>query len=328
MRIGLVGYFGWGNYGDELFLEVYKRAFAGHELIFFHTAEPAGLKSDVEDLVDSVDAIVIGGGDLLIPWYKSWLYWDERFLKKPVFIFGIGVPTWGKINTEVMEHYRRFLSHPNVRLIGLRDAESLAWVQKNLLAEGPFGFWPDMVLALDFPVQQPDSNRVGFVLRHQNTYVTEPLYRAAEVVAAANKDLALIFLSTGRSKNDDLEVMRHFDFPNIDLIHRDSLQGQSNAIASCSHLVSMKFHGVVASYKCRVPFISLSGADKFKSFCMQTHNEAYSSNWADPALPAKLEKLFADGGDFSNQDDLVNEARKGVEALRSAVIGVKNNAQE
>src|SRR5215204_1579567 len=93
-RVGIVGYFGWGNYGDELFVKAYRDLFAGCELVTFHNAASDTLREDAEALIASVDAIVVGGGDLLIPWNVSKIYWDMRYLSKPVHLFGIGVPTW------------------------------------------------------------------------------------------------------------------------------------------------------------------------------------------------------------------------------------------
>ena len=64
MNIGLVGYFGSGNYGDELFVELFQRSFAGHELTVLHASAANG-KHDVAEVMRQ-DAIIVGGGDLLI----------------------------------------------------------------------------------------------------------------------------------------------------------------------------------------------------------------------------------------------------------------------
>lgn len=323
MKIGLVGYFGWGNYGDELFFEAYKQAFAGHELVIFHDPIKGGFVENANQLITSVDAIIVGGGDLIIPWSKSWLYWDERFLQKPVFVFGVGVPTWGKSDPAVLAHYRKFLSHPNVKMISCRDEESVQWIIKNVSVDKPILFSPDMVLALRFPQQFSTCNSVGIILRKQNDYVVENLLRVDEVAKQFGFSLRLIMLGTGRTLSDDYEVFQQIRLPSYEAVVRDSIEVLSAEIASCRYLISMKFHGIVAAYMCGVPFISLSGADKFKSFMKQTGNEKYSSNWADAALGEKFEKLVYEGTDYSKRTAISAAAKKGLDEMVNAVLMLK-----
>lgn len=322
MRIGLVGYFGWGNYGDELFFEAYRRLFAGHELIIFHDPIGDGFLGNCEQLIDSVDVIVIGGGDLIIPWTRSWLYWDERFLAKPVFIYGVGVPTWGKSDPLVLAHYKKFLSHPNVKMIACRDQESVEWVNSNIAPENEVIFYPDIVLALDFPQRDVASRRVGLILRQQTDYVTANIERLAEKVDAFGYSLRMILLGTGRTLSDDYEVLQKFRLSNYDIVVRDSIEELSREISDCGFVVSMKFHGIVAAYKCGVPFISLSGADKFKAFVRQTGNEQYSSTWSDALLPEKFENLVYSGFDLSRRAILSAEAKNGLNHLLSNIRNI------
>jgi len=322
MRIGLVGYFGWGNYGDELFLEAYQKAFLGHELVIFHDPFKGAFLDNADQLIASVDVIVIGGGDLIIPWYKSWLYWDERFLQKPVFVFGVGVPTWGKSDPVVLMHYQKFLSHPNVKMISCRDEESVQWVNRNIKTDRPILFAPDMVLALRFPQQVAENNVLGIILRKQNDYVPDKILEVSEVAKQLNFSIRLIMLGTGRTLSDDYEVFQKIRFPSYEVVVRDSISELSTEIASCRYLISMKFHGIVAAYKCGVPFISLSGADKFKSFMKQTGNEKYSSAWTDSALSEKFERLVYEGTDFSKRDEISKSAKAGLNKMVDAVLSL------
>lgn len=326
MRIGLVGYFGWGNYGDELFFEAYQQWFAGHELVIFHDPIQGGFLPNTDQLIESVDAIIIGGGDLVIPWYKSWLYWDERFLRKPVYIFGVGVPTWGKSDPAVLAHYKKFMSHPSVKIISCRDQESVTWINTHIAPGKELSFAPDMVLALRFPQRHVASRDVGLVLRKQDHYVAENLLRVAEQAMELGYSMKLILLGTGKTLGDDYEVFQKIRLPDYNVVVRTSTASLSNEIASCGYLVSMKFHGIVAAYKCGVPFISLSGADKFKSFMKQTGNERYSSTWSDKVLPEKFESLVCEGADFSKSLCLATEARGGLDRLRDAVLATSSRS--
>ena len=323
MRIGLVGYFGWGNYGDELFFSAFNELFATHDVVIFHDPVQEVLLPDFESLVDSVDAIVIGGGDLLVPSGISWLYWNERFLKKPVFIYGIGVPTWVGSDATALEYYKKFFLHQNVKLICTRDGESAIWVKEYIKPNIEINVYPDIVLASAFPQKLVESRAVGLVLRNQPSYETEMIYRLADLTVQFGLSLKLILLGVGKTLADDYEVINNFKFEKYEISICDTNTLLSREIASCKFVLSMKFHGVIAAYQSGVPFISLSGADKFISFMSQTGNAQYSSYWTDTELPAKFERLIYEGSDFSRRFALTCAAKQGLKKLHHAVTFVQ-----
>ena len=104
MQLGLVGYYGFGNYGDELFREVFEASFPGDRVEVLHDSPRAPWFSEgVAPAVSRVDRVIIGGGDLVIPWARSELYWRREYLEKPVHIAGVGVPTWGGSKPDPLE---------------------------------------------------------------------------------------------------------------------------------------------------------------------------------------------------------------------------------
>ena len=142
-RIGLVGYFGWGNFGDELFLEAHRQHLGGEfelEVIHDLLSEPY-FSRPVEEMIAPYDAILIGGGDLINPVRVSGLYWKEAFLTKPVFVFGIGVPSAKWARNDAIDTYRRFFQHPNCHLVVPRDIESYNWIKSNICPSGHLA-WP------------------------------------------------------------------------------------------------------------------------------------------------------------------------------------------
>ena len=331
MRIGLVGYFGWGNYGDELFFEIFHQIFKGHKLIIFHDPIKGAFLPNANELIESVDTIIIGGGDLLMTWYKSWLYWDERFLCKPIFVFGVGVPTWNKSNPDILEYYCKFLSHPNVKMISCRDMESVQWIETHIKPDNKITFSPDMVLALNLPQRHTESQQIGLVLRKQTQFtvddqeiISDNLKQVYLIALQMGFSMKLILLGSGATLNDDYEVFQTLRFPNLNIVVRDSMTQLNTEIASCNFLLSMKFHGIVAAYKCGVPFISLSGADKFTSFMKMIGSSQNSSNLLDKLLPMKFERLIYEGMDFSKRIELSLAARNGLDELVSSVLALKN----
>jgi polysaccharide pyruvyl transferase WcaK-like protein len=325
MKIGLVGYFGWGNYGDELFLQVHREIFSDHDLIIFHNPISNEFLADADELIASVDAIIIGGGDLLMPWGLSWLYFDKRFLAKPVFVFGIGVPSQNNSSSpDILGHYREFLSHPNVKLLSCRDVESASWIRAHVQPDKEIFVYPDMVLSLAFPPQVENANDVGLILRSQPIHDSKELIRIAALTSEYGHALKVILLGTeGITLKEDRAALAQLDLPNCNIVVRTSTDLLSQEIASCRYLLSMRFHGMVAAYKSGVPFISINLESKFTSFMKQTGNNRYASYWGDENLTEIFEKLLNEGADFSNRSALTQAAINGITILTESIFSVE-----
>jgi hypothetical protein len=152
-RVGLVGFFEWGNYGDELFVEVYREHLGSHvgvKPVFDQIRRPY-TTSPLGRVVSRNDALVIGGGDIVIPWTADAPYWADEFLTRPVFIAGVGVPTWRPPTKPGLQRLKRFFRHPSVRFINARDVETQQWLEHNLEPRVPVILSPDLVCALTLP---------------------------------------------------------------------------------------------------------------------------------------------------------------------------------
>ena len=110
--LGIVGFFGHGNYGDELFLSVFEQYFgADFDLRIIPDLPLKPYYSrPVEDKVAEVDAILIGGGDLVRPWGLDERYFNLAYLEKPVFMVGLGVPIRAGMEEKphIAKRYARF----------------------------------------------------------------------------------------------------------------------------------------------------------------------------------------------------------------------------
>ena len=265
---GLVGFYGWGNYGDELFLEAFRsyleptvrmEPLVGPDWVPRPALRRGVLNSDV---------VVIGAGDLLRPWVKN-RYWKPVSLNRPVFIAGIGVPSWGGTSDAIVDELRRFFGHPNVRAIGVRDAGSGEWIREHLVPSVPVRVAPDLVCALDLPaVERPvDPPIFGVAVRQRETPDDlSEVRRLCQRALSLGYRLRRIVLATGRVRENDLVATASLGFEDAELISSDDLSVITKAIGECTVFATMKFHGVVVATMSGTIPIAMMPTTKTRNF--------------------------------------------------------------
>lgn len=271
MKIGLVGFFGWGNFGDELFV-------AAHMQFLSHLGEVKPIHDimkkpyftrPVENVVEEFDALVIGGGDLIIPWTVSELYWKKEYLKKPVHVVGVGVPTWGGIKKDKIEIYRKFFQSPSVKTLIARDQKSADWINDNLEPNIPAIYHPDLVCAMELPPVEKSTDKIlGVVLRHRKGG-KDDLKQVRNICVRAKKfgySIRLIVLGNMSTGKLDVVVAKEFAEDDEELIYTEDINEMCVAIGECSALTSMKFHGTIVAAMYGIPSYILSATDKNRNF--------------------------------------------------------------
>jgi polysaccharide pyruvyl transferase WcaK-like protein len=293
-RVGVVGFFGHGNYGDELFLEVYREhlggAFALRSLL---DPGEAGAANRLGAGVRSSDALVIGGGDIVIPWSAASRYWERTYLRRPVFIAGVGVPMWRQPVPHVVDRLRGFFQDPAVRFVGSRDEESTAWIADNLQPRAPLVTAPDLVCSLTLPVAErpADPPIFGVAVRSRKEPDDLSQVRALCLKAASmGYRVRRIVLGTGKVRTRDLEATAGLDLPDTELVSTDDLDVISRAIGECSVFATMKFHGVIVATMYGVPSIALMPTTKTKNFLRGIDRLDLLSAYSNPELPSWLDR--------------------------------------
>lgn len=288
-KIGLVGFFGWGNFGDELFLEAHRQHLGDeYELDVIHDLQSDPYFSKpVEEMIAPYDAILIGGGDLINPVRVSNLYWKEAFLTKPVFVFGIGVPSAKFARKDVIDVYRKFFQHPNCRLVVPRDVESYNWIKSNIEPIGHMAWFPDPVCSLKLPAgTKPKEKTLGVVMRSHRS-LSDDLSAVRTMIDKAKemgylvKHIVLANLQLGHA---DLEMARSIAKEDEEIIASESLEEQCQAIASCSLLASIKFHGMVVASMYGVPSIAMSVTPKNRNFLRMLQRPEMLRSYTDQDL--------------------------------------------
>jgi polysaccharide pyruvyl transferase WcaK-like protein len=290
--VGLVGYYGWGNYGDELFLEVFREHLSPPlKLTSVVSPEPRSIGRRLGSAVRDADALLIGGGDIVIPWSGNNDYWRRSYLRRPVFVAGVGVPTWGTSTPWVVERLRRFFQHPSVRFIGTRDVQSSTWIAEHLAPSVPVVTAPDLVCGLSLPaVTRPSDPPIfGVAVRQRRrpddlSRVRQLCLRAIELGYRVRR----IVLATGRVMERDLVATEALDLPDTELVATDDLATITRSIGECTAMASMKFHGVVVASMFGIPAIVMMPTAKNLHFIRDIGRPELRSGFNDPELADHL----------------------------------------
>lgn len=294
-KIALVGYFGWGNFGDELFIKTHEQHLGkDYDLRIANDllGEPY-FSRPVHEIVDEVDGVLIGGGDLLNPVRVSSLYWRKEWLDKPVFILGLGVPNQPFERKPVLDEYRAFLNHPNCKFIGVRDVESFEWVRDNLgVPEDKLQWFPDPVCSMHrpAPVDNGADKVLGVVMREHRS-LNQDMGPVRELIDSAKsldyriKHLVLATKSLGELDRDRAELIREED---EDIVFSDDLDELCANIGGCAALASIKFHGLIVATMYGVPTIAMSVTPKNRNFLRMIERPEMLASYTSPSLAGHL----------------------------------------
>ncbi|GHB41541.1 hypothetical protein GCM10007094_33740 [Pseudovibrio japonicus] len=280
-KIGITGSFGRGNYGDELFVNNYMYWFGdwAELLLLSGLPKPTYFKPLAKNLVDSVDAVVLGGGDLLCP-YKPKVdrdFINPLYLRRPLHVAGIGV----ELNRpdqieEVVGKWKHFLNHRNVRSISTRDAGSKEWMEKNITPSVNISSHPDLVCALPLPKIRDKSKApiLGLITRHikhRKEYIV--MTEVAKVMAARGWRIRHIVGGVGTHGLKDYDNSRFVEVPGKETFRSEKLDDISIAIGECSLVLSMKLHTTIVATMYGVPTICMNPVFKARQFMRLVDNE-------------------------------------------------------
>jgi polysaccharide pyruvyl transferase WcaK-like protein len=297
-RIGLVGFFGWGNYGDELFLQQWKRrldpwfeAVAVNDLLL-----PPYMSLGADAVAADLDAVIIGGGDIVLPDKSSTLYWNRAWLDRDVYIVGVGVPFHDVAQkAEAIVEMGEFFRHPRVRHISARDEESAAWIRQRLRPHVPVRVHADLAFAPDLPPARDygEGKTIGLVIRRGRFGAANDYGNLRQLVSSAvhrGYSPKVIVLATGRRAAEDRECLDGLAIDAAEVIESDDIDALSSAVGGLDVLLSLKLHGAIVAARYGVPTIALEGNTKNRMLLSGLGLEDLVSDLvADPHLASRLD---------------------------------------
>ena len=323
-KIGLVGYFGYGNYGDELFLDVYRKYFHDCDVCVIQDSLKHPIYSPAAyEKIDTLDAIIIGGGDLVLPKYFGATYFDDAFLRKPVYLYGVGVPLWTGEDPAVVERTAKFIQHPNVKHINARDRESAEWIEKKLKPRVPVEYSVDMVFTLDLPrvTRDPKKKKFGVIMRKLTPGETrwDNVTALCERARGFGYEIRNIVLGTGKIRDDDLVGLKEWNYSHSTFVDPNDLDELTKEIGACDVIASTKFHGCVIATAYGIPAITMTTTDKFINLYRLIERRDLISHYIHDDLVERLPKYPAPIP-HTTRDALRSNATSAIKRLRHMVL--------
>lgn len=256
MKVGLVGYFGYGNYGDEIFLELWKDLFGKKnvQVIF------------PNDSLEGIDKIVIGGGDLIHPTFVNNNYFREEFFQKDVYIYGVSVPLQIKGKDPVaIEKYKQLFSR--AKYLSVRDGASAKWLSTNQIYSD-IKVVEDMAWCFEPNVNMPKTPHIaGITYRHCQIPVEEMMMKCWYLYDRGYKHFLLIPLQEGyystREYSMVLKERLKTITPYVNITPLSDIEHKFAYINSVGLFITTAFHGLITALSGGTKVMSILDDSKF-----------------------------------------------------------------
>jgi len=320
MRIGVIGWYGHQNAGDERILYCLRRFFDGHE--FLVTTSFGNAVERIEEL-NHCDYVLLGGGGLILRGINTYTALIEQ-IKRPFGCVGLGVEACHNDNAAFIDAMKE-----KAQFILVRDEQSRRSLQNHFKVI----VGPDLTFLYPLDVVEPtEADTCGVNLRdwyfwkceHGGEYYKhmmslsrsnpdlekeyphskwEPA-KAFGIIEKRFSNLLAVPLCFENNRKGDHVLLRFF-FDKVD----DTIS-LPRIYSSCRYLVGMRLHSLIFACQSGIPFVSLSYQPKNERFCR--------------ALG--LEKLSVDLFDLSELDSAISVVKDSYSQLREKLIFERDRA--
>lgn len=312
MRLVLLGYFGFGNAGDEAVLaaEVSAlRSVLGPETEFVvisgdvaHTRDVHGLpavsRTSIPDVLRAIrasDGLIAGGGSLLqdvtsarpVAFYGGVML-AARLARKPVFVYAQGLgPLRRAPNRWLASRALRRATY-----VALRDRESALLAEDLGVRE--VDLVPDPVLGLDLGELDESGGpkpRLAVALRPWDG-MDDWLPRVTEVLTALAPEAELAFVPLHGGQDVELaESLAAVVGEPARVVYPDGgYRAALEAVAGAQAVFGMRLHALIAAAAANRPFVALSYDPKVTAFALSV-GQPVAATVPGPVVSRNVEGL-------------------------------------
>ena len=303
MRIGLIGWYGHQNAGDQRILECLQRFFDGHDLVVTRSLADAAVRAEE---LDACDFALLGGGGLILRGtgrYAGLI----RNLRPRFGCVGLGVEARHRDNLQLVEAIKE-----RSDFILVRDEQSrelLRCPRKTVVG-------PDLTFLYPYEVaEEVGADVCGLNLRPWVSWHGEFEGLHDRLMRRLNARMPELVADSPFSRWDPdraVEMVRRgFDAVVPLPLYFEPGGGNDHGVLSahfagvpcsfsdddlgrCRFVASMRFHGLVFACQKGIPFLSFSYQPKNERFCKALGMERFSIGLFDlTAVPRTIQGLKA-----------------------------------
>lgn len=287
MNIAVCGYYGMGNFGDDLFLRTFQQVFYPHQVYPWNNQLDAS----------KTDAVIIGGGDLITPYAFNTNYFPPELKDKPTWLYGVGIvdaypeETWP---ADQVELYRNVISRAKRAVF--RDPRS-AEIAKRAYFHKNVEVAPDMAFGYrqpKFPYKKAISKpTIGICVFSYSSFPFDAFITLMKSWSDRGYHLRLLpavnhpngggysdYPMCERLKTRLRELDPHASVDILPLLL--DLELTYSAIQSVDYLVSFKLHPTLVALRAGIPALAFSGMSKVKSLLEGFGMEKYYLDYREP----------------------------------------------
>ncbi|TCP64590.1 polysaccharide pyruvyl transferase family protein [Baia soyae] len=301
MNIGICGYYGLGNFGDELFLKVFQQVFHEHRVF--------GYKGYLDH--KQMDAVIIGGGDLITPYHFNSYYFPAQLSEIPTWIYGVGIVDFypeSSWSAEEVEKYRQIIQKAKATFF--RDQNSVE-IAKKYKFHNHVQHAPDVVFSYKQPsypiIRSKSGNRIGVCI---HAYENFPMKQVSMVLAElASEGYEIVCIPVVNQSNNlysDTEVCKTLCQSILELAPAGKvevvkpeydLETTYSYIQNLDFLLSFKLHPSLVAIRNLVPVLCVSSMSKVHSLLKYFDLDAYGchADISDSELRKKMKFLLKTG---------------------------------
>lgn len=335
MNITILGYYGHGNYGDDLFEVIFKKIYSGNNLNFY---DP----NKITSIPDSTDIIICGGGDIINDWFmeqiaKLKIRAEKKAGKRiPTYAISIGVtfkksiPTNKPYYLDIFDYWivRNKIDvdllksrYPESNIVYVPDVVHLLINYKPKKISKFINSWIRLGSGVSTPV-------VGIFLtntisnRGTNSNYDQEIDGFVKLITSipTNFKIYLVPFNVGKNKYENDSILNEQIYKKLSSLQKERVQIKNFTLKELvdsfrssvySYGIAMRYHSHILCQTYSVPFISVSMTNKTYEYMKDFGIEEYMIDYTGREINndnfvRMFEKLVLDKNFFKKQTESRN----------------------